>query len=181
MIRSFSLRLGIFLTLWSLHEPVAAQHCPFDGAAAVIIRLPLTQENLSADTSVRFFLVETDTLLADSCTYAKGALHIRFRSIDDALVKKYPNSWEYRAELYTKEAPFNQPGLLAVVLNQAEASCMLNRNNQFTYIKRKFGLQVFKDQQLIRQIPVPMEKIYSLCTSAGSWSRIQPIEISLAD
>lgn len=172
----------LLLFLLNALSPVAkAQHCPFDGAAAVIIRLPDHQGSLQPDTTLSYFLAETDTLLADSCTYAQGALHIAFRSIDDALVKKYPNTWEYRAGLYVKETPFNQPGLLAVVLNQAEASCMLDRNGNYTYIKRKFEIQVFKGQQLLRQITVPKEKIYSLCTSSGAWTRIQPIILTPGD
>lgn len=143
MIKYCRLSLCTLLGFLFLSHVAKAQHCPFDGSSAVIIRLPDSLHQVPADTSLSFFLVETDTLLADSCTYAKGALKIRFRSIEEAVVKKYPDTWEYRAGLYVKEAPFNQTGLLAVVLNQAERSCMLNRNNQFTYLKRKFELQVF--------------------------------------
>lgn len=165
----------------SITPSIMAQHCPFDGSSAVIIRLPNIKGSLDTDSSLTIFLVETDTLLADSCTYAKGALKIKFRSINEALVKKYPNTWEYRAEKYVAEAPFNQSGLLTVVLNQAQASCMLKRNNEFNYVKRKFELRVVKDGRLIHQLPVPPEKIFSLCSSSGPWTRIQPIEIVLPD
>lgn len=171
----------VFLTAILLGPSLRAQHCPFDGSSAVIIRLPDIQGSLDKDSSLAIFLVETDTLLADSCTYAEGALKIKFRSINDALVKKYPNTWEYRAGKYVLEAPFNQSGLLTVVLNQAQASCMLKRNNEFNYVKRKFELHVVKDGRIIQQLPVPPEKIFSLCTSAGPWTRIQPVEIVLPD
>ena len=156
-----------------------AQHCPFDGGTAEINQLSDTLE--VNDTSLRILLVETDNLQADSCTYAEGPLNIPFASIEKALVTKFQGSWEYRARNYVKEKPFTQPGLRAVVLTQAETYCMLKRGNDFLYKKRKFELQVFKNNRLLRIIPVPEEKRYALCTGAGAWTRIEPIKISTKD
>lgn len=174
--------LSVFLLLLAIgwQTPIQAQHCPFDGSSAVIIHLPAIQGAATGDTSLSYFLTETDTLRSDSCTYARGPLKILFRPIDTALVKKYSNSWQYRAEQFIKVTGFNSPDFLTVVLNQAETSCMIQRikDGEFNYIKRQFEIRIFKSGQLIRQITVPQEKIYSLCTSSGSWTRIQPIEIS---
>jgi hypothetical protein len=174
--------LILFLS-FAITPSLMAQHCPFDGSSAIIIHLPVTQGAIATDTSLSFFLVETDTLHSDSCTYARGPLKILFRPIDTALVKKYSNSWQYRAEQFIKITGFNSPDFLTVVLNQAETSCMIQRkkDGDFNYTKRKFEIRVFKGGQMIRQIAVPQEKIYSLCTSSGSWTRIQPIEISSGD
>ncbi len=176
---------SVFLLLIAIgwQTPIRAQHCPFDGSSAVIIHLPATQGAIAGDSSLSYFLAETDTLHSDSCTYAVGPLKILFRSIDTALVKKYSNSWKYRAEQFIKVTGFNSPDFLTVVLNQAETSCMIQRekDGEFNYTKRKFEIRVFKGGQMIRQITVPQEKIYSLCTSSGSWTRIQPIEISTGD
>jgi hypothetical protein len=156
-----------------------AQHCPFDGSAAVLIHIGDSTGKAMDHSSYTFILAETDTLKADSCTYANGALLIPFGSIDKTLVKKYPNTWEYRAGIYVKETAFNQPGYLIVVLNQAQASCMIDRNNSFHYIKRKFEIRVLQKGIVINRIPVTQDKIYSLCTSSGPWTRIESIDIVL--
>ncbi len=158
-----------------------AQHCPFDGSAAVLIHIADSSGKAVDHSPYTFLLAETDTLKADSCTYAKGALLIPFGSIDSALVKKYPNTWEYRAGIYVKETAFNQPGFFVVVLNQAQASCMIDRNNSFHYIKRKFEIRIEQKGIVINRIPVTQDKIYSLCTSSGPWTRFQSIDIVLPD
>ena len=170
-----------FLTALVLSPVIKAQHCPFDGSAAVFIRVLNSKGEPLARSTTRFFLMETDTLKADSCTYANGALKIPFGSIDSALVKKYPNTWEYRARIYLKETPLLEAGYQVVVLNQAQASCMINRNNQFHYIKRKFEIRWEGADHKTAVITVPADKIYSLCTSAGAWTRITAIEMVMQD
>lgn len=157
-----------------------AQHCPFDGSAAVVIR-DLSKQYPGSDQRLAFILVETDTAKADSCTYAAGALHLPFGTIDEELIKKYNGGWESRAALYVKETAFNEKGYWVVVLNQAQTYCMLKRGNDFDFKTRHFEIQVKRGGQLIKTIPVLPESIYQLCTSAGKWSRIVPVEIALPD
>jgi hypothetical protein len=172
--------LILSLTITAAPE-LMAQHCPFDGSSAVLIHIMDSTGKGMDHTPYHFILAETDTVKADSCTYANGPLLIPFGSIDSALVKKYPNSWEYRAGIYVQKTTFNQPGYFIVVLNQAQASCMIDRNNNFHYIKRKFEIRVQQKGIVINRIPVTEEKIYSLCTSSGPWTRFQSIDIVLPD
>ena len=67
-------------------------------------------------------------------------------------------------------------GFYALTLNQAEESCMIKNNNDFTYRKREFAITYQKDGSK-QTIKVPEDRIYSLCTDAGKWTRIVPIEI----
>ncbi|MFN8288813.1 MAG: hypothetical protein U0U70_01025 [Chitinophagaceae bacterium] len=158
-----------------------AQHCPFDGSSAVLIRLLDTKGLPVTDTLYACFLAETDTAISDSCTYAEGPIHLPFRDIGEELIKKYNGGWETRAATYVKETTFNQKGYRVIVLNQAETYCMLKRGNDFDFHFRTYEIQVMKAGQKIKTIPVEKESIYNLCSSAGKWSRIIPVEIVLED
>lgn len=133
------------------------------------------------NTPYSIALAETDTAKADSCTYAAGPIHLSFRSIGEELIKKYNGGWETRAATYVKETTFDQKGYRVIVLNQAETYCMLKRGNDFDFHFRTYEIQVTKAGQKIKTIPVDKESIYNLCSSAGKWSRIIPIEIVLED
>lgn len=159
----------------------AAQHCPFDGSSIVVIKLSDSIGNPIIKPGSALFLTEKPNALADSCTYATGQLNLSFGSPENNLIKKYPGSWEERAALYLKECSFNQPGYYVVVLNQAQRSCMVDRNNQFSYIKRQFEIRQKTVEGNILLTDVPADRIYSLCTSSGSWTRILSIDIILAE
>ncbi len=172
--------LPLFVALICL-KPLEAQHCPFDGSSIIVIKLT---DSLGRSISVlkdRVILFEKTNPLADSCTYAAGQLSILFGSPLEKLVKKYPGSWEYRATQYLAACSFNQPGYYVVVLNQAQHSCMVERNNQFNYINRQFEIRQENTEGNILLTAVPAERIFTLCTSGGSWTRIQPIDIRLTN
>ena len=159
----------------------AAQHCPFDGSSMVVIKLTDSLGHPITALKDLLILSETTNPLADSCTYATGQLSILFGSPLEKLVKKYPGPWEYRATQYLAACSFNQPGYYVVVLNQAQHSCMVERNNQFNYINRQFEIRQENTEGNILLTAVPAERIFTLCTSGGSWTRIQPIDIRLTN
>lgn len=174
-------KLTITLFFLSILTAAYSQHCPFDGSAAVVIRVLNSKGRMVNNPSYSFVLVETDTAKADSCTYAQGPLHIPFGTIQQSLIKKYNGGWESRAAVYVKETSFSKPGYQVVVLNQAQTSCMLKRDNGFDYFVRKFEVQVRSGGKIKSVVPVLPDKIYELCTSAGKWSRIIPVDITLPD
>lgn len=159
----------------------AAQHCPFDGSSIVVIKLTDSSGNPITKPGSAIFLTEKPNTLADSCTYATGQLNLAFGNPENNLIKKYEGTWEERASLYLTECSFNQPGYYVVVLNQAQRSCMVERNNQFSYIKRQFEIRQKKADGNVMLTDVPADHIYSLCTSSGSWTRIKPIDIILTE
>lgn len=159
----------------------AAQHCPFDGSSIVVIKLTDSSGNPITKPGSAILLTEKPNALADSCTYATGQLNLAFGSPENKLIKKYEGAWEERATLYLTECSFNQPGYYVVVLNQAQRSCMVERNNQFSYIKRQFEIGQKNGKGYVMLTDVPADRIYSLCTSSGTWTRIQAIEIILAE
>lgn len=158
-------------------KQAAAQHCPFDGSSIIVIKLTDSSGNAITKPGSAIFLTEKPNALADSCTYATGQLNLAFGNPENNLIKKYPGTWEERAALYLKECSFNQPGYYVVVLNQAQRSCMVDRNNQFSYIKRHFEIRQKKAEGNILLADVPADRIYSLCTSSGSWTRINAVEV----
>lgn len=162
-------------------KPLSAQHCPFDGSSIVVIKLTDSLGHPITTLKEQVILSETTNPLADSCTYATGQLNILFGRPYEKLVKKYAGTWEERAARYLSACSFNQPGYFVVVLNQAQHSCMVERNNQFNYIKRQFEIRQKSTEGNILISIVPAERIYSLCTSAGSWTRIQPINITFSE
>jgi hypothetical protein len=156
---------------------LAAQHCPFDGSYIVVIKLTDANGNIITSPDSTFFLTETLNPLADSCTYAEGQLNLLFDIPSKSLVKKYEGSWEKRAALYLEECTFKQSGYFVVVLNQAQHHCMVNRNNEFTYLDRHFEIRQKTTTGTMLLSVVPTEKIYPLCTANGKWSRIKAIEV----
>lgn len=162
-------------------KQTAAQHCPFDGSSIVVIKLTDSTVNPITKTGTTIYLTEKPNALADSCTYATGQLNLAFGSPEINLIKKYTGTWEERAALYLTECIFNRPGYYVVVLNQAQRSCMVDRNNQFSYIKRQFEIRQKNGEGYVLLTDVPADRIYSLCTSSGTWTRIQAIEIILAE
>lgn len=169
--------IPLFLLVLLFSTRLVAQHCPFDGSWIVVIKLTDANGNIITRTDSTLFLTETPNPLADSCTYAEGQLNRPFDRPEKNLVKKYEGSWEYRAALYLEECTFKEPGYFVVVLNQAQRRCMVERNNEFTYLDRHFEIRQKTKSGTKLLATVPMDKIYPLCTANGKWSRIKAIEL----
>jgi len=169
--------LPLFLTALLSFNQLTAQHCPFDGGWIVVIKLTDANGTIITPADSSLFLTETPNPLADSCTYAVGQLNQPFGRPEKNLVKKYEGSWEYRAALYLEECTFKEPGHLVVVLNQAQRRCMVERNNEFTYLDRHFEIRQKTNNGTKLLATVSPDKIYPLCTANGKWSRIKAIEL----
>jgi len=153
---------------------VNAQHCPFDGSSMIVIKLMDKKGKVISSLKEPVILAEINNPKADSCSYAKGLLSIPFENLNKALINKY--DWASWAKKYSANCSFMKPGHFAVVLGQAQETCMLENGND--YQKRTFEIRVKRgDKTTI--VNLPEEKVYHLCTDAGPWTRIKPIEIVL--
>ncbi len=146
-----------------------AQHCPFDGTSIVILKV----NNKANKTD--FVLKEVNYPKADSCRYAEGLLTLKFQPFDSLYAD---NNWVETYEKRGKKAKLSSKGDFYVTLGQASTDCMLPRNNEYEYIARQFVI-IYKDVKTgkMKQIKVPKSKIFSMCTSAGSWERIEAIGV----
>ncbi len=169
--------ITVFIAALLFATQLSAQHCPFDGGHIVVIKLTDAHGNVITLPDSTLFLTEIPNPLADSCTYAEGQLNRPFDRPEKNLVKKYQGSWEYRAALYLEDCVFKEPGYFVVVLNQAQRRCIVERNNEFTYLDRHFEIRQQTKNGTKLLATVPMDKIYPLCTANGKWSRIKAIEI----
>lgn len=170
-----------FMVLCFCRNALSAQHCPFDGSAMIVIKVIDKNGHPITDLKSAILLYEIDNPRADSCTYAQGRLSVPFREPKQSLIEKYNNTWKSWATRYSGDCSFMEPGHYAVVLNQAQAHCMLKNETWFTYVERNFEIRLQKADSLKVLASVSRENIYSLCTSAGKWSRIAPLEIKLDD
>lgn len=156
-----------------------AQHCPFDGASMVVIKLKDKKGTIVTTLKDSIFLVEVNNPLADSCSYEPGLLKLPFGSVTENLINKYDGEWKKRSATYVKECSFIKPGHYVVVLSMAGSSCMLHNGSDYKYLERKFEIRVKKGNTIKTLLPVPSTSIYKLCTGAGSWMRIKAIELTL--
>lgn len=173
--------LLFLLVLFFFGIALSAQHCPFDGSAMIVIKVIDKNGHPVTDLKSTILLCEIDNPHADSCTYAEGRLSVPFREPQKSLIEKYNNSWKSWATHYSSDCSFMQPGHYAVVLNQAQAHCMLKNETWFSFVERNFEIGLQKTDSLKVLANVSRENIYKLCTSAGKWSRIVAIEIKLDD
>ncbi len=155
-----------------------AQHCPFDGSTVILIQVKNKKGKPVVNPSFTITLTETPNAIADSCTYAAGQLQIPFSSIEKSWVNKYQGAWVNNTKQKLKDCNFKTTdGYMAVVLNQAQASCMAKNGNNFTYTERDFVITVEQPKGETQIIAVPASSKYALCTASGKWTRIKPIEI----
>lgn len=173
--------LLFLLVLCFFGNAISAQHCPFDGSAMIVIKVTDKNGKPVTDLKSALLLCEIDNPRADSCTYAAGRLSVPFREPQQSLIEKYNNSWKSWATRYSSDCSFMERGHYAVVLNQAQAHCMLKNETWFTYVERSFEIRLQKADSMKTLVSVSRENIYSLCTNAGKWSRIAALEIRLDD
>ena len=146
-----------------------AQHCPFDGTS--IIMLKIKEGKVISNITLR----EKENPKADSCRFAQGLLTCVFQPIDTLYAD---NHWVKDREIRYQVSPLSKKGDYYVTLNMAQVDCMIAKGNEYTYLKRHFVLsyQDIKTGKIV-EIVVPNKKIYSLCSSYGSWERIKAIRI----
>lgn len=170
-----------FLLLFSFvsASTVFAQHCPFDGTRMVVIHLTDAENKPVVDAFDSLILRETDNADAEACTYSEGLLEKPFARALNAFFELYgiKDSAE-TLQKYCADCSFLTDGFYAAKLNQAEFNCMLKKDNDFTYRKRKFEA-VYEKNGVKKSVKVGENDIYSLCTGNGKWSRIVPVELKI--
>lgn len=156
----------------------SAQHCPFDGSTVILIQVKNKAGKPVANPALTITLIENPNDAADSCTYAPGLQQVTFASIEKSWIEKYGNSWKNTATHLLKATDIKtKQGYMAVVLNQAQASCMIKNGNDFKYRERTYTIQISRGNNIQQTIEVQPDQKYKLCTGVGKWSRIKPIAI----
>lgn len=174
-MKKLILLLLLALPICSLY----AQHCPFDGSYAIVITTDKKTTALINSGKAKIILEEIENPQAEKCHYAEGMIKKPFAPVKEALIESWDNrSMAYSSSVeYLENSSLLQSGNYAVKLNMAQESCMIAKGNDYDYVKRKFQIVLKKEKEIMVQLPVAQEKIYSLCKGSGKWSRIEPLEI----
>lgn len=170
---------GMLLLSFCMHT--IAQHCPFDGSYMVLIKLTNNKEKPIAKLKDSIFLKEINNPNPEKCSFADEILNIPFGTIQNSLFNKYEGSWQSWSKRLSKECAFIKKGYYAVVLNQSQHNCMIaqKNSNDYEYEQRVFEILLKKGGKEKSLATVTNKEMYSLCTSSGSWKRINAIELVL--
>lgn len=174
-----TIKLTVFTLIFTFSVSLAfAQHCQFDGGNMIAVHLTDAEGKPITNISKNLTLVEINNPVADSCSYAKGILEKDFLPTEQELHTHYENYWQNWIKPDYRDWILLGDGYYAVILNQAEKSCMIKKGNDFKYRTREFEIKL-EEIGLPQTIKVKKENIYSLCTGGGSWTRIKPFEIKV--
>lgn len=156
---------------------INAQHCPFDGSHMIVVELTDSKNNPVTDAFGKLTLQEINNEQADSCTYSEGLINKTLSRAMNEFSDLYgiKNSVE-TLQRYCADCSFLTDGFYAVKLNQAENSCMIKKDGDFTYKQRIFEI-IYENGETKKTAKVSKNDIYSLCTGNGKWSRIVPIKM----
>jgi hypothetical protein len=157
-----------------------AQHCPLDGMQLIAIQLTDKNGNAVQLTKDSCYLTEIENNNPAECTYA-----------NEKIKKPLMNNTSFEAWCTAAYSPTYSQAIIKrlegikvlnnttyiITLNQAERTCMIKKDNDFAYTKRKFAITFFDGTKEINS-PVPPEAIQSLCT-ASDLAAFKPIEIKL--
>ncbi len=163
--------------LFSNHE-IFAQHCPFDGGEMVVVELTDADGKPMFGSTTELTLQEIDNPEADSCQYTKGLLSRSFLPPSDAFLQRYSLQGFDSFGRHCEDCTFNTFGFYAVVLGQSERSCMIKSDGDDRWVRRKFEISFSRDG-IEQRIAVPPDKMYSMCTGQGAWSRFEPIKLQI--
>jgi hypothetical protein len=173
--------LFIGLGLLGMVSNLFAQHCPYDGGNMIVVQLTDAEDRPLFGSAADLTLQEVDNPEADSCGFDKGMLSRSLLPPIDAFMLRYRyNGSSENFRTYCEDCAFNADGFYAVILGQSERTCMIKKDDDtdYRYVKRKFEVR-YKRDEVEKTIAVPPDKIYSMCTGAGKWSRFQPIKLRL--
>lgn len=177
--------LFIFIFLMSLRSQ--AQHCPFDGAHLIAVKVVDKHGRMMQHVSSPFYLVEVDNPMADSCEQAAGLLKKQLQNTAAFMAgcdQRYGRNG-YNKQLkdrLTKSGVFSNSNMM-IILNQAENTCTLIGPSEtvytnYIYRQRKFVIMYYtghKEQWVV----VPNEKIFTLCTGSGSLKKFKPVLVKM--
>lgn len=169
--------LLLFGLLFSTRFLAQAQHCPFDGATAIVIKVVNKKGKPVTSLKSPIQLVEVDNPEADSCSFSGGLLKKDFLPAKTGIMERYPGSWKSWSQRF-KDCSLFSTGCYALVLSMDQSDCMIKEGNDYRYLDRKYVIRYTSSNgKDIIEIPVMNDKRYSLCTGQGSWCRIEPIKI----
>ncbi|HRB54169.1 MAG TPA: hypothetical protein PLD87_10880 [Bacteroidia bacterium] len=171
----------LLLTALCLLQPAYAQHCPYCGSYVVVIKTPKKLTKQLQTGAAGLSLQETE-YPQQLCKYAEHQITKPFVTAREALI----NTWDTLSYAYTEanenleNSALLSEGHYAVMLNSAQYSCMIpQEGNNYHYKKRNYRVIYMRKNKLTALQNVSPEKIYSLCSEAGNWNRIKPLEIEM--
>ena len=157
-----------------------AQHCPFDGGSMIVVHvIDAKGDAVIIGDGPHLQLQEVENNDADKCSYNPGLVNRLFQPPAEAFLSRYKNQGPQIFATFCKDCVYNAPGYYAVVIGQSEQTCMIKKpdGNDFEkYVARKYEVR-FKGSGPAQTVSVKPDQIYSMCTDAGKWSRVKPIEI----
>jgi hypothetical protein len=124
-----------------------AQHCPFDGATLIAVKL--TDKKGKPIKNAKFTLREINNDKPESCSFTKGLLNKPFMPTQNVLSNLY--EMDNVIEKYCADCNFLDDGFYAVKLNQAEETCMIKDGNNYKYKKRKFEISYGKKKYIVEK------------------------------
>jgi hypothetical protein len=153
-----------------------AQHCPFDGLYAIVIRTHHSNQKIMAPM---FYLAEKEVSDNDSCSFTNRIDSLGFRTEKmiraDWAEEPHSTRSRYLPEQLRKDFNFLK-GNRVVFLSMSQKDCMVPRGNEYDMVPRNFVIRyTYKGGNM--EIPITEESIYHLCGTGGSWKRIKPINI----
>lgn len=171
LIASFALLCAASSTL--------AQHCMFDGASMIVVQLTDADDRQIFESAANLTLQEVDNPEADSCSFTKGLVSRYFLPPMNAFTERYQNGAEYLRN-YCEDCAFNAEGFYVVIIGQSEQSCMIRKEEGtgYHFVERKFQIRYQRDD-FEQSMAVSPDKIFSMCTGTGKWSRFEPIKFQL--
>lgn len=161
---------------------VNAQHCPFDAGNMIVVQLTDADDRPLFGSAADLTLRELGNPDADWCSFTSGLISRAFLPPVDAFLQRYERHGSENFRTYCEDCAFNTDGYYAVILGQSERTCMIKKPDGMVpdkYVPRKFEVR-YKRNSVEQTIAVSPDKIYSMCTGTGKWSRFEPIKLRLA-
>lgn len=175
-----SIVAALLLVLLGLPAAAFAQHCPFDGGAMIVVELVDSHNKPFTDASRYLTLREVDNPDPSRCKYADKLGIFKMLPPIDEFATRYERRGKSEFKERCKDCAFNKDGFYSVILGQATENCMIEMpgSNDYTYVKRKYEVS-FDMNGFSKQMRIPEDRIYEMCTGYGSWSRMQAVKFVL--
>jgi hypothetical protein len=167
----------LFCFFLILGEKSVAQHCAFDGAHLLVVRVSDKNGKPIQAATTPIVLQEVDNSNPTLCNIADQLISKPFLPLTDVLKAHSRISYEQWIQKEYQNWGLLQTGYFAVLLNQSEFACMTkNAANDYDIMPRQFTI-VYKQRKKVKNITAPANSLYTLCTATGDWTRIEPIHI----
>jgi hypothetical protein len=167
----------IFIAL--LAGGALAQHCPFDGGEMLVVELVDQKGEPMFGSSMNLTLVETDNPNADACKYSPGLISRSFHTPVEAFMTRYSRQSTDLFREFCEDCAFDTDGFYAVILGQAERSCMLYEDQGVRPLRARTYEVRYSRDGFQQKIPVRREDFFSMCTGSGKWSRFKPVRFKV--